>query len=77
MKKIFQKIVDRIHGIWIVLTRKNFAVFVYNEIIYGERTKGTDAVISEIDNEQDRKLFYETISEYLTKLNNECTNSLS
>ena len=77
MKRIYQIFVDRIHLIWIALTKKNFACFAYNEIIYGECTKGADAVISEIDDKQDRKLFYETISEYLTKLNNECTDSLS
>lgn len=75
MKKIFQKIVDRIHCIWIVLTRKEFVVFAYNKINRGVGTKGAAAVISDIKNKDDERLFFEAIIEYLKQEFNEDDNS--
>lgn len=74
MKKIFQKMVDRIHCIWIVLTRKEFVMFAYNKILKGE-TRGATAVISDIKNKDEERLFFEAIIEYLKQEFNENDNS--
>lgn len=70
MKKLFQNIVDRVHAIWVILTRKNFALFAYHKI-ENYKSVGAAAVITDNANSKDNWIFFDTIRDYSQKIKDE------
>ena len=67
MKKIFQNIVDRIHVIYLVLTRKHFIFSCYNTINIGKITGG--GFVEQLpDNPSNAKSFVDATSDMCNHL---------
>lgn len=64
MKKIFQNIVDRIHVIYLVLTRKHFVFSCYNKVdVSSKKISGAGFVEQFSDNKDETKMFLQVVYE--------------
>lgn len=63
MKKIFQNIVDRLHLIYVALTKRHFICAYYNRVD-GTSSTGAGYVETLPSDMNERKLFVETVNEF-------------
>ena len=62
MKKIFQNIVDRLHLIYVAVSKKHFICAYYNKV--EDKSTGAGYVETLPSDMNERRLFIETVNEF-------------
>lgn len=68
MKKIFQNIIDRLHLVYVALTKKHFVCAYYNNI--ENPHKGAGMVEQFSKNKEENTIFIETLYSCCNEVNN-------